>query len=108
MREPYTEDLASHSGPESCAGPRKGAGEALTGVRTGRVLSCEICEPGVPTSSSRAEGKTEVGALASTPPTPRSRRPLRHVRKLHARETGEPVFSLRTWDALGRTMSTRQ
>ena len=42
MRELYAEGLASHSGPESCACSRKGTGEALTGVRTGRVLSCEI------------------------------------------------------------------
>ena len=42
MKELYAEGLASHSGPESCACSRKGTGEALTGVRTGRVLSCEI------------------------------------------------------------------
>jgi hypothetical protein len=42
MKELYTEGLASHGGPESCACFRKGKGEALTGARTGRVLSCEI------------------------------------------------------------------
>jgi hypothetical protein len=41
MKEPHIEDLASHDDPESCAGLRKGAGEALTGARTGRVLSRE-------------------------------------------------------------------
>ena len=41
MKEPYIEDLASHDDPESCAGIRKGAGEALTGARAGRVLSRE-------------------------------------------------------------------
>jgi hypothetical protein len=41
MKESYIEGLASHNGPESCVDIRKGMGEALTGVRTGRVLSCE-------------------------------------------------------------------
>jgi len=40
-RKPYGKDLASHSGPESCAESRKGLGEALTGERAGRVLSRE-------------------------------------------------------------------
>ena len=42
MKEPYGEGLASHTGPESCAGVREGAGEALTGAPAGRVLSHEI------------------------------------------------------------------
>lgn len=42
MKELYTEGPASYNGPESCACSREGTGEALTGVRTGRVLSCEI------------------------------------------------------------------
>ena len=42
MREPYTEGLASHGDPESCAGLREEAGEALTGARAGRALSREI------------------------------------------------------------------
>jgi hypothetical protein len=41
MKESYTEGLASHGGPESCAGGRKVAGEALTGVHMGGVLSRE-------------------------------------------------------------------
>jgi len=41
MKEPYTEGLASHGDPESCAGTRKGAGEALTGAHMGGVLSRE-------------------------------------------------------------------
>ena len=44
MKESYVEGLASHSGPESCGGARKGAAEALTGVRAGRVLSRENIE----------------------------------------------------------------
>ena len=56
MKESYGEGVATHTGPESCAGARKGDGEALTGGRAGRVLSREIHDPrrepwhsGVPT-----------------------------------------------------------
>ena len=41
MKEPYGEGLALHTGRESCALFREGPGEALTAVRTGRVLSRE-------------------------------------------------------------------
>ena len=49
MEEPYAEGLATRGGPESCAGTRKGAGEALTGAQVGRVLSRENTNFGVPT-----------------------------------------------------------
>ncbi len=42
MKVSYSEGVATHADPESCAGVRKGTGEALTGERTGRVLSREI------------------------------------------------------------------
>ena len=45
MKESYVEGLASYGGPESCAHIREGVGEALTGVRAGRVLSREIHAP---------------------------------------------------------------
>ena len=41
MKESYVEGLATHDGPESCADVREGEGEALTGVRAGRVSSRE-------------------------------------------------------------------
>ena len=41
MEESYVEGLATHGGPESCAVARKSGGEALTGVRAGRVSSRE-------------------------------------------------------------------
>ena len=41
MKVHYVEDIASHSGRESCAVTREGGSEALTGVRTGQVLSRE-------------------------------------------------------------------
>jgi hypothetical protein len=45
MEVSYSEGLANHTGPESCVVIRKDGGEALTGVRTGRVLSREIHAP---------------------------------------------------------------
>ena len=43
MKVPYGEELATHTGPESCAYNRKAIGEALTGgVRAG-LLSRERC-----------------------------------------------------------------
>ena len=41
MKESYGEGVATHTGPESCGAARKSGVEALTGVRTGRVLSRE-------------------------------------------------------------------
>src|SRR5215469_753019 len=41
MKESRVEGLATHDGPESCGASRKGSGEALTGVRAGRVSSRE-------------------------------------------------------------------
>jgi len=38
MKELYGEGLATHADPESCAGSRKGAGEALTGAHAGRAI----------------------------------------------------------------------
>ena len=41
MKEPHSEDIASHTGPESCGYGRKAVCEALTGGNAGRVLSLE-------------------------------------------------------------------
>ncbi len=41
MKEPHSEDPASHTGPESCGCVRKDVCEALTGGNAGRVLSLE-------------------------------------------------------------------
>ncbi len=38
MKESHSEDQASHAGPESCEGVRKGALEALTGEPAGRAI----------------------------------------------------------------------
>lgn len=41
MKVPYSEDLASHTGPESCIYIGNGMCEALTGGHVGQVLSRE-------------------------------------------------------------------
>ena len=56
MRESYSEDLASHAGPELYAGDGNIAGVATTGVRTGPVLSSEMRVSRVPTQSGMWEG----------------------------------------------------
>ena len=57
MKESYDEGVASHIGPESCAVVRKDKGEALTGVRAGRVWNREILlKFREPTWWDRAEG----------------------------------------------------
>ena len=58
MKESYRKGPASHPGPESCVGRRKAAGEALTGVHAGPVLSCEIKPSRAPTLLLEAEGNT--------------------------------------------------
>ena len=42
MKVSYVKGVANHNGPESCGAAREGGVEALTGGRTGRVLSGEI------------------------------------------------------------------
>lgn len=75
MKEPHSEDLASHAGPESCGCARKGVFEALTGGNAGRVLSLENAYMGAPTQWTPTEGNTVVSEMASTPQAPRGRRP---------------------------------
>lgn len=85
MQEPYRKDLASHPGPEPCAGGREIAGEALAGVHAGRVWSCEInVSSRVPTVFTYAEGHIVVGDTGKpwTDPaqskTPRTRGSFSH------------------------------
>jgi hypothetical protein len=42
MKESYRKGIVNHPDPESCAGRREAAREALTGAQAGRILSCEI------------------------------------------------------------------
>jgi hypothetical protein len=45
MQEPYRKGLANRPGPQSCAGGREVAGEALTGAHAGQPLNSEITTP---------------------------------------------------------------
>ena len=80
MRESYSEEPATHAGPESCVSAREGRGEALTGVRIGRVSSLEIGAPGRPTSygvrkATWMRAKRAFTRQASAHPLPRGLRP---------------------------------
>jgi len=68
MKESNDEGIASHIGPESCAAARKSHGEALTGVRAGRVLSRE---------SGRLRDADAVGIGGRQNPRRRYRKTLR-------------------------------
>jgi len=57
MKVSYSEGLATRTGSESCMFVGNGEREALTGVRTGRVLSREIEPP------SRSDGHSLVPTL---------------------------------------------
>ena len=72
MQVRYGEGLAIHTGPGSCAVTREGLGEALTGARTGGVLSgVTYVVRGVPMSSWHAEGNKVRSAIARASTTPR-------------------------------------
>ena len=87
MRVRYVEGLAIHSGPESCAGAREGASEALTGVRTGQPLSRERSLLGADIVT-KMESNTDGCVIASARTTWRGHRPW-HVRMFLAREPGD-------------------
>jgi RNA-directed DNA polymerase len=61
MQEPRKKGLANHLDPESCAGDREVAGEALTGAHVGQPLSSEITSIGVPTLYGEGEGNMKDG-----------------------------------------------
>jgi len=93
MKEPCTEGVAIHGGPESCAVGREPVGEALTGVRAGEVLSREILDTRVPTLFNEAEGNMGSSVNASGCPTLRGRRPSARVEPFCAR-TGRSLTRL--------------
>ena len=90
MRVPCGEGLATHTGPESCVGPREGVGEALTGEHVGRPLSRESTLASGADVVDRAEGTTDrrVSMSASACAARRGRRP-RHAWTLFVREPGD-------------------
>lgn len=93
MKESYVEGLAAHDGPESCVDVRKDSGEALTGVRTGRVFSRESrLPPGCRRRKERRKATSGVPLSRGTT-EPRAVRDPVHVRKHLAREPGDPLFA---------------
>ena len=76
MKESYSEGVAHHTGPESCAGIREDAGEALTGVCMGRELNRET-DPIVGADILGRVWKATSGQplCARLARTPRGRRP---------------------------------
>jgi len=76
----HGEGVAIHIDPESCAGGREAAREALTGARAGQPLSGERLHNRSADVIQSAEGNTAVRVIASARPAPRHRRPW-HVRR---------------------------
>jgi len=95
MKESYSEGIASHTGPESCAASREAIGEALTGVRAGQDI-----EPRKVGKFVGADAHHRAWKATICRPSSRGRRDPRavvdpvHVRKLLAREPGELVCGL--------------
>ena len=94
MEVHHDEGVANRIDPESCAVAREGNCEALTGERIGQPLSREsTLIPGadvVPLT----EGNTDGRDIASAQTARRGRRHW-HVRKLFAREPGDPTSDQR-------------
>ena len=94
MQVPHDEGIASHIGPEPCAGIREGVGEASAGEHTGQPWSREnLSNPGADVFEI-TEGNMGGRDIASVRLTRRGRRPW-HVWKLPAREPGGLGVGLR-------------
>ena len=106
MQVHHDEGVANRIDPESCAVAREGNSEALTGERIGQPLSREsTLIPGadvVPLT----EGNTDGRDIASAQTARRGRRHW-HVRKLLAREPGDPTTAQRHVDCLVRIGKAR-
>ena len=106
MQVHHDEGVANRIDPESCAGAREGIGEALTGERTGQPLSREsTLIPGADVVL-LTEGNTDGRDIASAQTARRGRRPW-HVRKLFAREPGDPTSDQRRVAGLVRIGKAR-
>ena len=101
MKESYGEGVANHIGPESCAFVREDRGEALTGVRAGRVWSREITKSRVLTLYYGWKAKLGVSVSRDTF-RPCAVRDPEHARKHLAREPGGPISAFRRVGSGGR------
>jgi len=84
---PFSEDLASHTVPESCGAHREVRVEALTGVSIGQPLSTESSHLGADCFNGQ-EGNTYRGVIASPETARRCPRPW-HVDTLFVWEPGD-------------------
>ena len=97
MKVSHGEDLANHIGPESCVYPRKVVREALTGESAGQVLSRERgFAPGC-RRRQLVRKATRTTSISQDVFRPRVVGDPVHVRKLLAREPGDPVFGRSGW-----------
>lgn len=88
MQVHHDEGVATHIGPEPCAGSREEVGEASVGERVGPPLSRDrVAIPGAD-AVQEAEGNPEGRDNASAQTTRGGRRPW-HARTLLAREPGD-------------------
>ena len=110
MKESYVEGLAAHSGPESCVVAREGRGEALTGMRAGRVLSRErhslrgadaVGESGRPHPGHRYREMPGNPARSETPCT------LGSTSRGNREVPGSP-WTKDVWGRVGKSKDTRR
>jgi hypothetical protein len=93
--------IASHIGPESCAGEGNHTGEALTGEQAGWVLSPEIgLNFRAPTVLGKREGNTARAQTQAKGGLCGVGGP-KHAWKHSERESGEPVTAQRKDGRLG-------
>ena len=97
MKVSYGEDLANHIDPESCVCRRKAIGEALTGECMGQVLSRERGFAPECRRRQRARKATRGTSLSQDVFRLRVVVDPVHVRKLPAREPGDPVSDRSRW-----------
>ena len=97
MKVSYGEDLATHTGPESCVYTRKGVREALTGGGAGQVLSRERGYTSGCRRRQRVRKATRIISISQEIFRPRVVVDPVHARKLFAREPGGPVSGLGRW-----------
>lgn len=87
----HDEGVATHIGPESCAGSREAVREALTGEHAGQPWSRERLHISGADAVPDAEGNTNRHDIASACSTRRGRRPW-HAWTFLAREPGDLVI----------------
>jgi|SRR5450755_1534979 hypothetical protein len=100
MKEPYIEGVATHDGPESCAGARKGAREAFDRGTCGLDhATAKRRKSGVPTRLANAVRQHERHRYREMPGDPARSKNLARAESFCAR-TGRPLDCPREMVAL--------